>query len=179
MAKAFPKIGSCIYNWINCRLGFLITVLYQPIYRWTNIPEQNFKPQLDQVLNSSQSSSISSLPLSREPFFIKYPWILEDIMVFKSETTILYRLLIVFDRPSVNLFQPIGRKNTTDCYFIVKLEARRNKLNSQPIWNTIPLSRLLIKSQSRKRRNQNLSGKSVVVLVVMKTMTKLVTTWLL
>lgn len=52
--------------------------------RWTNIPEQNFKPQLEQVLNSGQSS-IASLPLSHEPFFIKYPWILEDIVVKSKE----------------------------------------------------------------------------------------------
>lgn len=49
------------------------------ISRWTNIPEQNFNPQLDQVV--SDYPSITGLPLSREPFFIKYPWILEDIVV--------------------------------------------------------------------------------------------------
>jgi hypothetical protein len=38
--------------------------------RWTNIPEQNFNPQLEQVINNDHSS-ISSLPLSRELFFIK------------------------------------------------------------------------------------------------------------
>jgi hypothetical protein len=49
-------------------------------FRWTNIPEQNFNPQLEQVIHNDYSS-ISNLPLSRETFFIKYPWILEDIVV--------------------------------------------------------------------------------------------------
>ena len=48
--------------------------------RWTNIPEQNFNSQLVQVINNDHSS-ISNLPLSRQPFFIKYPWILEHIVV--------------------------------------------------------------------------------------------------
>ena len=50
-------------------------------HRWTNIPEQNFNPQLENVINNDHITSISSHPLSREPFFIKYPWILEDIVV--------------------------------------------------------------------------------------------------
>ncbi|EFX78805.1 hypothetical protein DAPPUDRAFT_245637 [Daphnia pulex] len=44
------------------------------------IIEQNFNTQLEQVINNDHPS-ISSLLPSREPFFIKYPWILEDIVV--------------------------------------------------------------------------------------------------
>ncbi|EFX62233.1 hypothetical protein DAPPUDRAFT_337227, partial [Daphnia pulex] len=48
--------------------------------RWTNITEQNFNPQLEQVINNDHPSTSSLIPLNREPFCIKYPWILEDIV---------------------------------------------------------------------------------------------------
>ena len=71
-----PITVLCTRNLIIPKLIGLTTL--ELFIRWTNIPEQNFNPQLDQVFSQP---SIASLPLSREPFYVKYPWILQDIVV--------------------------------------------------------------------------------------------------
>ncbi|EFX66522.1 hypothetical protein DAPPUDRAFT_116312 [Daphnia pulex] len=101
------------------------------ISRWTNIPEQNFNPQLEQVINNDHSS-ISCLPLSREPFFIKYPWILEDI-VEKHDR-------MLFQRDTRSKMKTIKAPAYLEHYSVVQLNQKtakkKRKLSSdlRPCW---------------------------------------------
>ncbi len=92
MPKALQNIVSCSY-WKNAKNNSSNFCFKKKItfHRWTNIPEQNFNPQLENVINNDHITSISSHPLSREPFFIKYPWILEDIVVKTFHFKFLWR----------------------------------------------------------------------------------------
>ena len=47
-----------------------------PRYVWTNIPDQNFKPKLDDVFHRYSTSVF--LPRD-EPLLEKFPWIAEDL----------------------------------------------------------------------------------------------------
>ena len=50
--------------------------LSSPRYVWTNIPDQNFKPNLVDILQDYNSSAWVR---SDEPFLEKFPWIAEDL----------------------------------------------------------------------------------------------------
>lgn len=96
---------------------------------WTNIPEQNFKPQLEQVINND-CPSISSLPLSREPFFIKYPWILEDIVAIAQPRPANWQEKhdrMLFQRDTRSKTKIIKRPSYLEHYSVVQLTQKSAK----------------------------------------------------
>ncbi|XP_046632733.1 DNA (cytosine-5)-methyltransferase 3A-like isoform X2 [Daphnia pulicaria] len=109
---------------------------------WTNIPEQNFNPQLEQVINNDHSS-ISCLPLSREPFFIKYPWILEDIVAINQPLPANWQEKhdrMLFQRDTRSKMKTIKAPAYLEHYSVVQLTQKtakkKRKLSSdlRPCW---------------------------------------------
>jgi len=66
-------------------------------FRWTNIPQSDFTPPAE-ILKEELLASYNG-PLLRDLFFIKFPWVLHDILVlFKGISLIVDALcsLILF-----------------------------------------------------------------------------------
>ncbi|EFX64467.1 hypothetical protein DAPPUDRAFT_266346 [Daphnia pulex] len=99
---------------------------------WTNITEQNFNPQLEQVINNDHPSTSSLIPLNREPFCIKYPWILEDIVPTAGQEK---HDRMLFQRDTRSKTKTIKAPAYLEHYSVVQLTqktAKKRKLSSHP-----------------------------------------------
>lgn len=76
----------CAFRLICCRFLEMEPIIFHVSdgkgasirrYIWTNIPDQNFKPNLSDIFEPNCSPG--SLLSRREPFLQKYPWIAEDL----------------------------------------------------------------------------------------------------
>ena len=77
MPKDANALVLCIYNLTKCIAK--IDEFRNTFFRWTNIPQNDFTPPAE-ILKEELLASYTG-PLLRDPFFIKFPWVLHDILV--------------------------------------------------------------------------------------------------